>query len=284
MASFTNQATLAYNNIVTNSNIVVGDITPVLTVSKTALSDTYSADGSVTYIISLVNTGSSALNNLTVADNLGGYGFNSGTIYPVTYTDNSLRFFVNGALQSTPSVTAGPPLSITGVDIPAGANAVIIYQGTVNQYAPLGTGGSITNQVSVSGAGLASPSTAEDTINVDNSPELSITKSLSPSTVPENGQLTYTFTIVNTGTQAVTAGDNARITDTFDPKLSNLTVKFNGNAWTSPTEYTYNDGNGEFATVAGQITVDAATVSQDQSSGAWIVTPGVSTLTVTGNI
>ena len=282
--TFTNQAQLAYNNVVTNSNIVVGQINSVLTVTKTALSDTYNADGSVTYIISLVNSGNTALNGLTVNDNLGSYTFNMQTLYPVTYVTDSLRYFVNGALQSTPTVNPGPPLSITNVDIPAGANAVIIYQANPNQYAPRGNSASITNQVSVSGSGLAAPVTADDTITADETPELSITKSLSPTTVLENGQLTYTFTIVNTGTEEVTAGDNARITDTFDPKLTNITVKFNDTTWADPTNYSYTEGTGEFATVAGQITVPPATVAQNPTNGAWIVTPGVSTLTVTGTV
>lgn len=284
MAAFTNQATLAYNNIVTNSNVVVGEVTSVISVTKTALSDTYKSDGSVTYIISITNSGTNAFNDLTVADNLGGYSFNMNTVYPVTYVNDTLHLLVDGVSQPTPSVTPGPPLSITGVNVPAGKTATLIYQANVNQYAPLGTGGQITNQVTVTGTGITTPVTATDTIDIDQSPNLSITKSLSPTVVPENGQLTYTFTIVNTGTQEVTAGDNARVTDTFDPKLTNLSVTFNGGEWNTPTNYTYTEGTGEFATVAGQITVPAATVAQNPATGAWVVTPGVRTLTVTGTV
>ena len=74
------------------------------------------------------------------------------------------------------------------------------------------------------------------------------------------------------------------MTDTFDPILTNLTVSYNGNAWTEPTEYTYNAATGEFATVAGQITVPAATYTQDATTGAWVVNPGVGTLIVTGTV
>ena len=41
MATFTNQATLSYNGNVTTSNIVTGEITEILTVNKTSLSDCY---------------------------------------------------------------------------------------------------------------------------------------------------------------------------------------------------------------------------------------------------
>ena len=75
---------------------------------------------------------------------------------------------------------------------------------------------------------------------------------------------------------AVTTG--ATITDTFNPILSGLTVTFNGTAWTAPTNYTYNETTGLFATAAG------ATFTQDPETGAWVTTPGVSTLVVTGTI
>ena len=41
MAIFTNQATLSYNNTVTTSNITTGELLEVLSVTKTALSGTY---------------------------------------------------------------------------------------------------------------------------------------------------------------------------------------------------------------------------------------------------
>ena len=90
--------------------------------------------------------------------------------------------------------------------------------------------------------------------------------------------------IQNFGNVAANAATGAVITDTFDPVLSNLTVTFNGTAWTDPTEYTYDETTGVFATAAGEITVPAATYTQDPVSGAWVANPGVSTLVVTGTI
>ena len=54
MAQFTNQAQLRYGNSVTNSNIAVGEILEVLSISKTAVKNTYHPGGTVTYIISIV--------------------------------------------------------------------------------------------------------------------------------------------------------------------------------------------------------------------------------------
>ena len=78
--------------------------------------------------------------------------------------------------------------------------------------------------------------------------------------------------------------DNAAITDTFDPILSDLAVTFNGTPWVEGTDYTYDETTGLFATVPGQITVPAATYTQDPVTGQYTVIPGTATLTVTGTV
>ena len=57
MAQFTNQAQLSYNNIVTVSNIAVGEIQDVLSISKTAVKDVYKANDTITYVINIINSG-----------------------------------------------------------------------------------------------------------------------------------------------------------------------------------------------------------------------------------
>ena len=84
MAIFSNQATLTYNGNSTNSNIAYGEILDVLAVTKTAVEGSYTPGDLVTYVVTLRNTGSSTLTNLTVTDNLGGYEFNGATVYPLT--------------------------------------------------------------------------------------------------------------------------------------------------------------------------------------------------------
>ena len=100
----------------------------------------------------------------------------------------------------------------------------------------------------------------------------------------ENGTLTYTFLIQNTGNTAADAATAAEIIDTFDPILSNIAVSYNGTPLAAGTDYTYNEATGLFATTAGRITVPAAAYTQDPATGNWIVTPGTGTLTVTGTI
>lgn len=285
MATFTNRATLTYNGNVRNSNIATGELVEVLSVSKTAVVDEYGAFDEITYVVSIVNSGTSAFNGLTVTDTLGAYTFDTSTLYPLTYVDGSIKYYVNGVLLPAPTVsTATGELVISGINVPAGGDAIIVYQVTTNDFAPLDTTSSITNTVTVDGETLSSPITASETVTVQDEPNLTINKSISPSIVPENSRVTYTFTILNYGNTPADAADNAVITDTFDPILTDLVVTENGTAWTEGTEYTYDEATGAFATVAGNITVPAATYTQDPTTGEWITTPGVTTITVEGTI
>lgn len=283
MAIFTNQATLSYNNTVITSNITTGELLEVLSVTKTALSDTYIGGDTAVYVVSLANSGPTALTGLTVADDLGGYDFDGATVTPLDYVDGSLRYFVDGAVQPTPTVTAGPPLTVTGLSVPAGGNALLVYEARLNQFAPAGVGDTITNTVTVSGGGLANPVSDTATITAAAEPYLTISKALCPATVTENGRLTYTFVIQNAGNTDAVATDNATITDTFDPILTDLVVTYNGAVWIEGVDYTYDETTGAFATIPGRITVPAATFTQTPG-GAWTVDPGTATLTVTGTV
>lgn len=283
MARFTNYATLSYSGGSTDSNIVVGELVETLSVAKTAVTDLYEQDGKLTYAISLVNTGTAAATGVTVSDDLGGYAFGTSTLYPLRYREGTVRYFVNGTLSAAPTVTAGPPLSFGGITVPAGGNVVIVYEADVTANAPLGQDASITNTASVTGGGITTALTATATVNNRTAVDLRITKALSPTVVQENGQLTYTFVIENYGATAAVATDQLSLSDTFDPRLRAIGVTFNGTAWTAGTNYSYNETTGVFTTVAGQLTVPAATFTQN-TDGSYAVTPGTATLTVTGTV
>lgn len=186
MASFTNFATLIYNGGTSNSNTVTGELLETLTLTKTAASSRYTARDNVTYVLSLVNGGTT-------------------------------------------------------------------------------------------------PLTAQATLAAAQRADLTVSKAICPATVTESGQLTYTFVLQNFGNTAATAGDNVILTDTFDPALTGLTVTYNGDAWTEGDNYTYDAATGTFATIAGQITVPAATYTQE-TDGTYTVTPGTTTVTVTGTV
>ena len=285
MASFTNQATLRYNGLTVNSNVVTGQMISPLSMTKTPVEDEYAPGDTLSYVISLVNDGSVNYENLTLTDDLGGYAVSGGqTAWPLAYVADSLRYFINGVPQPAPAVTPGPPLSVTGVSVPAGGNAMLVYETEVTAAAPLTEGGSITNTAAVSGAGLTNPLEAEASVGVSSGAELSILKSLSPATVPENGQLSYTFLIQNHGNQAADQAAGVTVSDLFDPVLKNLSVSLNGQPLAQGSGYSYNQSSGQFDTVPGLITVPAASYAQTASTGDWIVSPGESTLSVSGTV
>lgn len=284
MLTFTNQAALSYRNRVRYSNLTTGQIADALTVAKEALTDTYGPEDDVTYVVTLTNNGTAAITGLTVTDDLGGYDFDGGTLWPLSYVAGSLRYFVNGAVQPAPTVVAGPPLSVSGVSVPAGGNATLVYEAAVTEYASPAQDGSITNTVTVNGAGLTTPVIASATVTSENGPELSIAKALSPETVGADRQVVYTFTIENQGNAATSAEDNVIVTDTFDPALSNIAVTLNGAPLVQAGNYTYDESTGAFATVAGAIAVPAAAFTQDPTTGVYTAEPGEAVLTVTGTI
>lgn len=283
MATFTNQATLRYNGNVVNSNITTGELLEVLSATKTAVIDSYSQGSDITYVINIVNSGAVAFTGLSVTDNLGEYTFGTGTLVPLDYVDGSVRYYVNGVLQPAPAVTAGPPLVISGLNVPANGVATIVYVASANQYAPLDLGSVITNTAVISGGGVTEI-TVDETVTPESGASLTITKSMCPTTITENGRLTYSFVIQNTGNTPAVATDNVEITDTFNPILTGLTVTFNDVVWTEGVNYTYSETTGEFATIPGQITIPAATYTQDPVTGEWVVEPGVAVLTVTGTV
>lgn len=283
MATFTNQATLRYNGNVVNSNITTGELLEVLSATKTTVINNYSQGSDITYVINIVNSGTLPFTGIFVNDNLGEYTFGTDTLVPLNYVNGSAQYYLNGVLQPAPVVTAGPPLVISGLTIPANGVATIIYVADANQYAPLDLEGVITNTAVVSGGGIT-PITVTETVTAERGAKLTISKSICPTTVTENGRLTYTFVIQNVGNEPAVATDDVTVTDTFNPILSGLTVTYNDVAWTENINYVYSETTGEFATNAGQITVPAAEYTQDPVTGEWIIEPGVSVITVTGTV
>lgn len=283
MAIFYNQATLSYNGGTVNSNITSGEIIEVLSATKTAVTDVYSDGSDITYVINIINSGNIPFNGISVTDNLGSYAFGDTSLTPLDYVENSVRYFANGVLQATPIVTLGTELVFSNINVPANGVATIVYTTTANTFAPPITGGIIENTAIISGGGIT-PITATEQITSEGQPLLSITKSVSPTTVAENGEITYTFVIENRGNTEALTTDNLVITDTFNPVLTNISVTYNGSNWSEAVNYTYDETLGLFTTVNGQITVPAASYTQDATTGNWIVSPGTATLTVTGTV
>lgn len=283
MATFYNRATLSYNGRLTNSNVTEGELIDSLSITKTALNETYTAGSDVIYAVSITNSGAGAITGFSFTDDLGGYTVGANTVYPLSYVDGSIRLYIGGALAEAPTVTATAPLTFSGIDIPAGSNALVLYEARVTEFAPLSEGSIITNTVT-STSDCVENLTAEATITVESTTLLSIAKAICPPTVTCEGELTYTFVIQNTGNAPVVATDDVLVADTFIPILSGLSVTYNGEAWAEGVNYTYAEESGEFSTLPGQITVPAATYTQDAETGVITLTPGVAVITVTGTV
>lgn len=122
--------------------MVTGELLDALTVTKTAVSGSYRPGDTVTYVVTLTNTGT-ALTGLTLTDDLGGYTAGGQTVYPLAYEAGTLHYYTGGTEQTAPAVTAGPPMTVTGVTIPAGGNVTLVYQARVTEFAPPGVEGEI---------------------------------------------------------------------------------------------------------------------------------------------
>lgn len=282
MATFSNQASLRIGGAVTNSNVVTGEITNGIELVKLAVSADYGAGESVTYLVSLRNDTAIPYNDVTVTDDLGAFTLIGGTdlIVPLDYIDGSLVYLVNGVISEGLTVLAGPPLTISGINIPAGGTVTLIYEGRVNDLAPLAEGSQIINTVN---AGLCESQIATATVAVRSESQLSIAKSVS-STVVTDCELAYTFVIQNTGNAAVVATDNLIVSDVFNPILKNIEVTLDGVTLEEGVGYTYDELTGVFSTTEGAIAVPAATYTRDPATGAVTTTPGSVVLTVSGTV
>lgn len=279
--TFSNVAQLRYAGNTVTSNVVTGNIPEALEGTKRASQRTYTVGEKITYVLTLRNTTVSAVENVTIQDNLGQATYAGQTLYPMDYEPGSVQVYVNNTLVPNPSVVAGPPLTISGFDIPADGTAMVVYNTILNNAAPLEAGGSITNVATVNGSTLVAPVELTDTIQVSNAPRLTVEKRLSPTVVPDNTQLTYTFVIRNYGNRPTQTADAVVFEDTFNPVLSNLAVTYENAPWAEGVNYTYTGG--VFQSLANQIQVPAATFSR-APDGTVQVTPGEVTLTVRGTV
>jgi uncharacterized repeat protein (TIGR01451 family) len=281
MAVFYNQATLTYRGGTVNSNIVSANLTEALSVNKIATLDSYAAGQRLTFSVGIVNSSTSPV-TASVSDDLGAYQFGTATVYPLDYVTDSVALFINGVPAADPQVISESPLELSGITVPASSSAVVIYSADATAYAPPAPDGQIVNTVTVSGAGA--PVTASSTVNASSGSILTIVKSVDPTSIVDEDPLTYTFVIQNLGSDSAGADDNVVVTDVFDPIVNITSVTLNGVPLSEGTGYTYNEATGEFSTVAGVITVPAATYEQDPLSGAYSVIPGSVTLTVSGTV
>ncbi len=284
-----NQANIAYNYGAATgtaiSNIAIATLLDPLAVDKRALSETYRAGETVTYVLSAQNNGTTTLTGVTLSDNLGTYTTGTApatiTATPLTYAGNAL-LFVDGIfvreITGTPDANG---VTFTIDSLAPGANANVVYNAIVNDFAPLTDASTINNTVSVTAAGILTPVTATETTTVENYADVRIQKDMSPDPVSDGDLITYTFTLTNDGNTAAT---DVVLTDTFNPAPANITVSVDG-VVVPAANYTYTGGVLTLpAGGAYDITVPAATVTTDPTTGVVTRTPGTVVITVAGTI
>lgn len=286
MATFFNQASISFGGFVTNSNVTVGEVLDTLAVTKSAISSGYGRSGGTVYAISLVNGGTTTISDILVSDDLGAYTEGTLTLVPFDYVAGTVRLYVNGSSVTPPTVVAGPPLAFSGITLPAGASALLLYEVKANGYAPLASGSTVTNTATVTAEApcVEGPITASATVTADDFTALSIAKSVCPELVSGCDEVTYSFVIQNGGNVPIVATDDLIVSDTFSPALTNITVTLGETPLVEGTDYTYDPATGVFTTLPGAITVPAATFVRDPETGIVTTTPGVTVLSVSGLI
>ncbi len=279
MAIITNQANLTYTYGTTTasvaSNVATAELNATLSAAKRVLDESYRQNSDLTYILSFENGGNSAITDLPVLDNLGAYTPVGATapVQPLTYTGPA-ALYIDGAFSAelTPAVQDGGVL-FTIPEIPAGSNALLVYQATVNSFAPLAPGSEIENTASI---GTTDPLTVSATVPVESYADVAIMKEMAPDPVSTGDTMTVTFTIENRGNAEATG---LVLTDDFPLALSDAAVTVNG----APiTDFTFE--NNTLTLPSGSqttLSVPAATFTQDET-GAVTVTPGRLTVVFSG--
>ncbi len=274
----TNRASVSYNygteTATAVSNLATTVLQGAVAIEKTSLAGTYTPGDTLTYIIGVTNSGETWIDSLEITDDLGAYEGEEGTVVPLDYAGGAL-LYINGVPQGEITGTVGDGgVTFTVPQIPAGGNALIVYNAVVNGEAPAAQGGTITNTASAVYSGETV--SASSTVTAEESAQLSIVKTMSPNPVVTGGLLTYDFDITNTGNMAA---ENVVLTDAFAPAPSNVTVAVNGTE-VAPENYTYVAGVLTFpAGGAYALTVPAASFTPGTPR-----TPGRVKITVTGTL
>ena len=287
MATIENFATVSYTSGgVTEtkvSNLAEIGLESAISFTKTTLGETYGEDEVVTYILSMTNTSTSAITNVSITDDLGTFVFGTLELTPLTYAPPAL-LLIDGqdvSAQLTVETATAGSLVFSFPTLPAGATANIVYRAAVNEYAPLDVEAGITNTATLTSDSDCADGTASATITAVSAANVSVFKQMSPNPVICGDTVTYTIRIYNYGN---IAAENVVLTDTFNPAPTNITVSRDGTLLPA-NEYSYVDGTLTVPTGAGTpISVPAATFVRDVNTGVVTVVPGIVEYVITGTI
>jgi uncharacterized repeat protein (TIGR01451 family) len=226
--------------------VTVPVLTPALTITKTSSTATATPGSTVSYTITVANTGQVPYSGATVTDPLGGVLDDAAYNNDATATTGSVIF-------------TSPTLTWTG-NLAPGAAATVTYSITVHNPDP--GDHVLTNTVTSAAAGSNCPVGSTDprcTTSTDVT-ALTITNTVSVATTTPGSVVAYTVTITNTGQ---TVYDDAAVTDPLAGVLddavynSGATATAGSVTFTSPTLTWTGDLNpGDTATITFSVTVN----------------------------
>lgn len=287
MATIENFATVSYTSGGVSetkvSNLAEIGLESAISFTKATLGDTYSEDSVITYILSMSNTSSSPISNVSVSDDLGSFVFNASELSPLSYASPAL-LLIDGqdvSAQLTTDATDPQLIRFSFPTLPAGATANIVYRASVNEYAPLDVGATITNTATLTSDSDCADGSASATITALSAANVSVFKQMSPNPVVCGDTVTYTIRVYNYGN---IEAEDLVLSDTFNPAPTSVTVSRDGTLLLA-TDYTYTDGTLTVPSTADSpVSVPAATFTRDATTGIVTVTPGIVEYVVTGVI
>ncbi|MBX2997503.1 MAG: DUF11 domain-containing protein [Caldilineaceae bacterium] len=211
----TERLTATVSNAITST--VTRDVSFAIT--KTVSSGVVNAGGTITYAVTISNTGSITATNVVLTDTL-----------PVSITNvtSSTQGLAGAVCSGTTTITCSAP------SLSAGAVATLTITGTVDAALPAGI---ITNTAGVTSQEVTTPQLATVGKSISNSADLRVSIAVTPTSGLLYGQtLTYTVNITNGGPSAA---QNTLVTVTLP-----ISVAFEG-VVTPPVGFTGPTANGQ---------------------------------------
>ena len=245
LATINNSASATYGYGRNNQDSAVSNVVTANLLEEFSLSGTKNVQNTsfrpgeiLSYYITVTNTGTDSLYNVTISDNLGGTGT------PLTFVDGSAYLNFNGVVSPIIPTSVNPLTFVVPTVMNAGDIATVDFLVRVNS-AISNDVSEITNESTISanegsatGPVLTLSPNPTVTILRDEYASVSITKSVSDANIAEGEPFSYTLELENSGNLPATG---VVITDILPAGfvISSITSTTNGVTTTfSPADYT----------------------------------------------
>ncbi len=245
--------------------------------TKTAVTPAIVPGSAASYIVRIDNTGSGALYNPSVVDDLG--DAESGS-QPLIYVGGSAKFYLNGDPISGTANPAETNVTFSATTVlQPGDNLIIVYAATLDPSQSEAVTNTITATANGGAAGgTAVTATAEATINPQPYANVAILKAADQDSVVSGDTLTYTFTLINSGTGPA---NSVVLTDMLPSEFTVTSISYDigsGSVTASPDDYEVEAPTNTLTFPKGgsSVTLNVPAASENG--------PGTITIEVTGTI